>query len=164
VLRSARRFPPPWIVNEHNGASFIVTDAAGQALSYCYFEDEPGRRSAANLLTRHEARRMASNFAKLPLLRRTPSPLQREVNRGSARSMRLPYAAPSALKGLRRTFRKSIEKLAEQPTCHHAKHGEPVEGLRNGSVARSRICQLHASNVAPQSRGRLATGLPASDC
>jgi hypothetical protein len=45
----ARRFPPPWSVEELNDACFIVKDSAGQKLAYVYFEDEPGRRSVANV-------------------------------------------------------------------------------------------------------------------
>ena len=63
-----RRFPPPWDIEEYNRNCFIVRDNNGQALAYVYFETEPGRRKAANLLTRDEARRIAANIAKLPEL------------------------------------------------------------------------------------------------
>jgi hypothetical protein len=66
-----RRFTPPWDI-EDNGACFIIRDANGQALSHVYYENEPGRRTAAGLLSRDEARRIALNVAKLPELVKRP--------------------------------------------------------------------------------------------
>ena len=56
---------PTWKLGQE---CFIVRDGNGQALAYVYFEDERGRRSAAHLLTRDEARRIAANIAKLQRL------------------------------------------------------------------------------------------------
>jgi hypothetical protein len=67
VLVTTLRFPPPWTIEEQ-AACFVVRDHNGQALAYIYFEDEPGRRSSAKLLTKDEARRIAVNMAKLPQL------------------------------------------------------------------------------------------------
>jgi hypothetical protein len=60
-----RRFPSPWTIDEMP-ACFVVRDREGQALAYVYFEDESGRQSAAKLLTKDDAWRIASNIAKLP--------------------------------------------------------------------------------------------------
>ena len=53
---------------------FIVRDHNGQALSYVYYEQEPGRRAAA------EVRRIATSIARLPELlsaaaKQDPNPL-----------------------------------------------------------------------------------------
>ena len=64
---TVRRFPPPWSAEETD-ACFIIRDHSGYALAYVYFEEEPGRRAAAHLLTRDKARRIAANIAKLPEL------------------------------------------------------------------------------------------------
>jgi hypothetical protein len=60
---NTRRFPPPWSVEDPDmklgQECFIVRDHNGQAT-------RPGRRSAAHLLTRDEARRTAANIANLP--------------------------------------------------------------------------------------------------
>jgi hypothetical protein len=49
-------------------SSFVTTTA--RPLAHVRFEDESGRRAAAKLLTKGEARRLAVNFAKLPDLLR----------------------------------------------------------------------------------------------
>jgi len=64
---SERRFPAPWTVEDLR-AAFVVKDANCQTLAYVYYEDEPGGRGAAKLLTKDEARRIATNVAKLPNL------------------------------------------------------------------------------------------------
>jgi hypothetical protein len=50
-------------------ACFIVKDHVAQSLACVYFEDERGRRAAAKLLTRDEARRIAANRSCLNRLR-----------------------------------------------------------------------------------------------
>ena len=62
MLASPRRFPPPWAA-ELQPNHYVVRDANKQQLAHVYYENEPGRRSAAKLLTKDEAR-----FAKLPEL------------------------------------------------------------------------------------------------
>jgi hypothetical protein len=63
----AHRFPPPWSVEEQP-ACFVVRDGNGQQLAYVYFEDEPGRRSAAKLLTGDEASRKPLSPMTLPVV------------------------------------------------------------------------------------------------
>jgi hypothetical protein len=53
ALVTTRRFLPPRSVEER---------------SACFVEEEPGRRSAAKLLTKDEARRIAANIARPPEL------------------------------------------------------------------------------------------------
>ena len=62
---TARRFPPPWTA-ELQPNYYVVRDADGQQIAYIYYSNDPDRRSAAKLLTKDEARRIAANIAELP--------------------------------------------------------------------------------------------------
>jgi hypothetical protein len=68
-----RRFPPPWTFDEANIACFIVRDGNRFPVAFVYFESEPGRRAAANLMTKDEARKIAAGIAKLPELLKSKS-------------------------------------------------------------------------------------------
>jgi len=65
VSHALHPFPPPWSIEE-SAACFIVRNHDEQALAYVYYENEPGCRSSAKLLTRDEAFLIAVNIAKLP--------------------------------------------------------------------------------------------------
>jgi hypothetical protein len=46
----------------------MFSSTPASKLAFVYYEEEPGRRSTAKLLTKDGARRIAANFAKLPEL------------------------------------------------------------------------------------------------
>jgi len=62
-----RRFPPPWTVEKIAGG-FKVCDANGQSLAYVYSSENLHDAFTYKGLTEDEARRIASNIAKLPVL------------------------------------------------------------------------------------------------
>jgi hypothetical protein len=62
---SDRRFPPPWTVETIPGG-LKVCDATGQSLAYVYSRENPNDAHIAKVLTEDEARRIASNIARLP--------------------------------------------------------------------------------------------------
>jgi hypothetical protein len=62
-----RRFPAPWAAEQIPGG-YKVVDATGQVLAYLYARDTKTQADTAKVLTMDEARRIASNIAKLPTL------------------------------------------------------------------------------------------------
>ena len=62
----SNRFPLPWTVHR-NGDAYWVEDASGQRFAFCYFRDNQSIGSGwQSYLTEDQARRIASNVAKLP--------------------------------------------------------------------------------------------------
>jgi len=63
-----RRFPPPWKIELLHGGGYKVSDFTGEALAYVYGHTDPRDPETAKGLTLDEARRRASNIARLPSL------------------------------------------------------------------------------------------------
>ena len=65
-------FPPPWTVR-HNDDAYWVEDANGRRFGFVYFRDRAVIGTGGEAFqTRDEARRLVSNFAKLPGLLGAP--------------------------------------------------------------------------------------------
>jgi hypothetical protein len=69
LIAPARRFPPPWSVDDIGGC-FVVKASNNRPLVFIYYAEGVASRSLARLLTRNAARRIAVGIAKLPELLR----------------------------------------------------------------------------------------------
>lgn len=69
MINQGGRFPTPWTVQTNGEGSYWVQAANGRRFGFCYFRDTTFTGSGNEThLTRDEARRLASNFARLPAL------------------------------------------------------------------------------------------------
>jgi len=84
----------PWSV-EQQDACFVVRDHGGQALTYVYYEDEPGRRSAAKRLMRQEPFEVRFAGLCLPIAKSTSS------------NRRSDWQQPNSLAAFRKAFTTS---------------------------------------------------------
>lgn len=64
-MKSPRRFPAPWTVEQIPGGCKVL-DANGQALAYIYARETKAQADIAKVLTSDDVRRVAVNVSKLP--------------------------------------------------------------------------------------------------
>ena len=149
LLMPARRFPPPWSVDEQS-ACFVVRDQNGQQLAYVYFEDEPGRRSPAKPLTKdkHGGSRRISRSCRNFLPRND-----------SVRNRMLRILHSNVVKKrlwttrLARSDRASVEQLPPRSVRWPKRAGGHVWGTKAKPLAscRRRLC-CFSKTAPPQSK------------
>ena len=81
-----RHLPPPWRAEKFSGG-YVVRDPNGFAVAYVYGRSTEAEAIEAKQMTMDEARRVASNIAKLPDIPRT-----RSLN-GNVRPDRSPHTS-----------------------------------------------------------------------
>jgi hypothetical protein len=92
-----RRFPSRWHADPMPGG-YVVRDATGQALAYLYSRDNKDEARQANVLTKDEARRIASNIARLPELLESRVRLAAALAFGSCRNHRSSRSCAGAVR------------------------------------------------------------------
>ena len=92
-----------------------MIDSAGQKLAFVYFEEEPGRRAAAKLLTKDEAHRIAVGIAKLPLVAQVLNRMRRRIA-ALEKSSRFGHDAPQ-IRLSKRFAQKRKSPAISRATC-----------------------------------------------
>ncbi|AWN43205.1 MULTISPECIES: hypothetical protein [Methylobacterium] len=84
-MTEPRRFQPPWRLVELEEA-IRIEDASGFPVAYVYLADDEQRRSAAQRMSREEARRIAIRIAAIPEMQIAMMELENERDEALALS------------------------------------------------------------------------------
>jgi hypothetical protein len=122
--------PTAWPIWIEQDACFVVREHNGQKLAYVYFEDEPGRESAAKLLTRDVARRIAGTLRNCLAKKQQAHRVLRPVGHSLQCAARTTFVLwfRSSCKDYR-LFAVPHDARGDPHVALHAARGDPHVGL-----------------------------------